>query len=53
VRGEHSTILDRDVAERMVKTLPSAALTELPGAHHHVTFDDPRALADVIGTWAR
>jgi pimeloyl-ACP methyl ester carboxylesterase len=42
VRGEHSTILDRDVAERMVKTLPSAGLA-----------DDPRALADTIGTWAR
>jgi pimeloyl-ACP methyl ester carboxylesterase len=52
VRGEHSTILDRNVAERMVKTLPSAELAEIPGAHHHVTFDDPRALADVIRTWA-
>ena len=53
VRGEHSTILERDVAERMVKTLPTADLAELPGAHHHVTFDAPRALADVIRDWAR
>jgi len=52
VRGEHSLILDRDVAERMVKTLPSGALAEIPGAHHHVTFDAPRALADAISTWA-
>ena len=51
VRGEHSTILDRDVARRMVKALPSAALEEIPGAHHHVTFDAPRALADAILTW--
>ena len=52
VRGEHSLILDRDVAERMVKTLPSGALAEIPGAYHHVTFDAPRALADAISTWA-
>ena len=51
VRGEHSTILDRDVARRMVKELPSAALEEIPGAHHHVTFDAPRALAAAILTW--
>ena len=52
VRGEHSLILDREVAERMVKTLPSGALAEISGAHHHVTFDAPRALADAIATWA-
>ncbi len=51
VRGEHSTILARDVARRMVKDLPSAALEEIPGAHHHVTFDAPRALADAILAW--
>jgi pimeloyl-ACP methyl ester carboxylesterase len=51
VRGEHSTILDRDVARRMAKTLPSATLDEIPGAHHHVTFDAPRALADAILAW--
>ena len=51
VRGEYSTILDRDVARRMAKTLPSAALEEIPGAHHHVTLDAPRALADCILAW--
>jgi pimeloyl-ACP methyl ester carboxylesterase len=51
VRGEHSTILHRDVAERMVKAIPVAALEELPGAHHHVTLDAPRALADVLLRW--
>ena len=51
VRGEHSTILERDVAERMVKALPSGTLEEIPGAHHHVTFDAPRALADRILGW--
>jgi len=51
VRGEHSTILDRDVARRMVKALPSATLEEIPGAHHHVTLDAPRALADCLLAW--
>jgi pimeloyl-ACP methyl ester carboxylesterase len=51
VRGEYSTILDREVARRMVKALPSAALEEIPGAHHHVTFDAPRALADCLLAW--
>ena len=51
VRGEHSTILDRDVARRMAKALPSAALEEIPGAHHHVTLDAPRALADCLLAW--
>jgi pimeloyl-ACP methyl ester carboxylesterase len=51
VRGEHSTILDRDVARRMVKALPSATLEEIPGAHHHMTFDAPRELADCILAW--
>jgi pimeloyl-ACP methyl ester carboxylesterase len=51
VRGEHSRILDRDIARRMVKALPSATLDEIPGAHHHVTLDAPRALADCILAW--
>jgi esterase len=51
VRGEHSTVLDRDVARRMAKTIPSATLEEIPRAHHHVTLDAPRALADCILSW--
>jgi pimeloyl-ACP methyl ester carboxylesterase len=51
VRGEHSTILDREVARRMVKALPSGALEEIPGAYHHVTFDAPRALAECMLAW--
>jgi pimeloyl-ACP methyl ester carboxylesterase len=51
IRGEHSTILDRDVARRMGKALPSGAVEEIAGAHHHVTFDAPRALADSILAW--
>jgi pimeloyl-ACP methyl ester carboxylesterase len=51
VRGEHSTILPRELAERMAKAIPSARLEELAGAHHHVTLDAPEALADCLGAW--
>jgi pimeloyl-ACP methyl ester carboxylesterase len=51
VRGEHSTILDRDVALRMAKALPRGTLEEIPGAHHHVTLDAPRVLAECLLAW--
>ena len=51
VRGEHSAILPRAVAERMAKAIPSARLEELPGAHHHVTLDAPEALAECLLAW--
>lgn len=51
VRGEHSVVLPRDVALRMAKAIPSARLEEIPGAHHHVTLDAPRALADCLLAW--
>jgi pimeloyl-ACP methyl ester carboxylesterase len=51
VRGEHSTILGREVAARMVKAIPSATLEELPGAHHHLTLDAPAALARLVLDW--
>jgi pimeloyl-ACP methyl ester carboxylesterase len=51
VRGEHSTILHRDVALRMTKALPRATLEEIQGVHHHVTLDAPRALADCLLAW--
>jgi esterase len=51
VRGEHSTVLDRDVARRMTKALPAATLEEIPRAHHHVMLDAPRALAECLLAW--
>jgi esterase len=51
VRGEHSVTLDRNVALRMTKALPRATLEEIPGAHHHVTLDAPRALTDCLLAW--
>jgi esterase len=44
LRGEHSTVLDRDVAERMVKELPNGRLVEIPRAVHTLHEDNPEAV---------
>jgi pimeloyl-ACP methyl ester carboxylesterase len=51
VRGEGSTVLTREVAERMAKAIPSARLEELPGTFHHVMLDAPQALAECLLAW--
>jgi len=51
VRGERSTVLPRDVAERMRGAIPSARLDVIPGAFHHVTLDAPDVLADRLLAW--
>jgi pimeloyl-ACP methyl ester carboxylesterase len=53
LRGEHSMVLDRDVAERMVKALPQGRLVEIPRAVHTLHEDNPEAvlaaLRDFLG----
>ncbi len=44
LRGEHSPILDADVAERMVKTLPRGRLVQIPRAVHTLHEDNPEAV---------
>jgi esterase len=44
LRGEHSMVLDRDVAERMVKELPNGRLVEIPRAVHTLHEDNPEAV---------
>jgi esterase len=44
LRGEHSMVLDRDVAERMVKELPNGRLVEIPRAVHTLHEDNPDAV---------
>ena len=44
VRGEHSPILDRDVAERMAKELPRGRFVEIPRAVHTLHEDNPEAV---------
>ena len=53
LRGEHSPILDRDVAERMGKELPNGRFVEIPRAVHTLHEDNPdavvAALKDFLG----
>jgi pimeloyl-ACP methyl ester carboxylesterase len=44
LRGAESRVLDRDVAERMVKTLPRGRLVEIPRAVHTLHEDNPEAV---------
>jgi pimeloyl-ACP methyl ester carboxylesterase len=53
LRGEHSMVLDRDVAERMAGTLPRGRFLEIPRAVHTLHEDNPdavlAALRDFLG----
>ncbi|MBI4269176.1 MAG: alpha/beta hydrolase [Candidatus Rokubacteria bacterium] len=53
LRGAESHVLDRDVAERMVKELPNGRLVEIPHAIHTLHEDNPdavlAALRDFLG----
>jgi esterase len=44
LRGAESTVLDRDVAERMVKELPRGRFVEIPRAVHTLHEDNPDAV---------
>ena len=44
LRGAESRVLDRDVAERMVKELPRGRLVEIPKAVHTLHEDNPEAV---------
>src|SRR2546426_267455 len=44
LRGERSTVLDRDVAERMARELPRGRFVEIPRAVHTLHEDNPEAV---------
>ncbi|HXH84307.1 MAG TPA: alpha/beta hydrolase [Candidatus Tectomicrobia bacterium] len=44
LRGQHSHVLDRDVAERMAAALPDGRLVEIPDAVHTLHEDNPEAV---------
>lgn len=48
VRGEHSTILPREMAADMLARLPRARLVEIPGTYHHLVLDAPLAFARAL-----
>lgn len=48
VRGEHSPVLPRDMAGRMLAALPRGSLVEIPGAYHHLVLDAPQAFVRAL-----
>jgi pimeloyl-ACP methyl ester carboxylesterase len=48
LRGEHSPVLDREVAERMVKELPRGRFVEIPRAVHTLHEDNPEAVLSAL-----
>jgi pimeloyl-ACP methyl ester carboxylesterase len=53
LRGEHSPVLPRDMAERLAAAVPGARLVEIPDAFHHVVLDRPEAVALALRTFLR
>lgn len=51
VRGGRTTVLPRDVAERMVATMPDAEMVEVPESGHSVPTDRPEQLAPIVLDW--
>ena len=51
LRGAESHVLDRDVAERMVKELPRGRLAEIPRAVHTLHEDNPDAVLAELKTF--
>jgi pimeloyl-ACP methyl ester carboxylesterase len=48
VRGEHSPILPRDMAEEMRRRIPRARIEEVAGAYHHLVLDAPDAFTRLL-----
>jgi pimeloyl-ACP methyl ester carboxylesterase len=48
VRGEWSSLMPREHAERLVTLLPNGQLHEVAGAYHHLMLDNPREFATAL-----
>ncbi len=48
VRGEHSAVLPRPMAEEMAKRILRVRLEEISGAYHHVALDQPAAFTAAL-----
>ena len=53
LRGEHSPILDRDVAEKMARELPKGRFVEIPRAVHTLHEDNPEAVLAALREFLR
>lgn len=48
VRGEHSPIMTREIADRMGAAIPRASVVEIPGTYHHLVLDAPERFAAAL-----
>ena len=48
VRGEHSPVLPRPMAEELTRRIARARWEEIPGAYHHLVLDRPALFVDVL-----
>jgi esterase len=53
VRGEHSPVLPRPMAEDMVRRMARAQLEEIAGAYHHLVLDRPADFSAVLDRFLR
>lgn len=51
IRGEDSNILDRSVADRMVRDIPDCRFVEVAGSGHSVPLDKPDRFLDAARTF--
>ena len=51
IRGEHSPLLSRDVADKFVSIAKNSQLVEVPGSGHPVPLDKPEGFLDAIQTF--
>jgi len=51
IRGEGSTVMTREAAERVAGAAPHGTVVELPGAHHHLILDDPAGFVARVESW--
>lgn len=51
VRGEGSTMMDRDATARVAMAVRLGEWIEIPGAYHHLVVDDPGRFARAVLDW--
>jgi pimeloyl-ACP methyl ester carboxylesterase len=52
VRGQQSTLMDRDQMLRVATAVRQGQFAEVKGAYHHLVLDDPAGFASVVTGWA-
>ena len=52
-KAEFSLGLPAETAARLRDAIPRAQLVEIPGAHHHITLDQPQRFVDALDTFLK